>query len=217
MLAASRDKLVARLQAGAQEMRWMELDSIMGRYAGMIGVTSLGAGFAFSAMVELDVPENPSRAEMSWIYAFYMLTAISLICSLYVVSFSAMAIAAGNRLALQGTEQSTTRAVAVLLRNFSQVFVASTIVLLSIIGASMCIVYIKMTDDHLEEATGILFGVGMLFILYSLQRLRNELKILPEEMVTGAVTVGSGANQVDLTQVGIVGSSADIERQKLRG
>ena len=37
MLAASRDKLVARLQAGAQEMRWMELDSIMSRYAGMIG------------------------------------------------------------------------------------------------------------------------------------------------------------------------------------
>merc|ERR1712070_2763 len=106
-------------------------------------------------MVELDVPEQPSKKEMSWIYAFYMLTAISLICSLYVVSFSAMAIAAGNRLALQGTEQSTTRAVAILLRNFSQVFAASTIVLLSIIGASMCIVYIKMTDDHLEEATGV--------------------------------------------------------------
>ena len=108
-----------------------------------------------------------------------MLTAISLICSLYVVSFSAMAIAAGNRLALQGSQQSTTRAVAVLLMNFSRVFVASTVVLLCIIGAAMCIVFIKTQDFHLEEATAILFGVGMVVILFSLHRLKSQVEPSP--------------------------------------
>ena len=101
MLAASRDQVVANLQAGAQDLRWRELDSIMGRYTGMIGVTSLGAGFAFSAMVELDV-DAAAEHSRGWVYAFYFLIAVALVASLYVVSFSAMAIAAGNRLALQG-------------------------------------------------------------------------------------------------------------------
>jgi hypothetical protein len=201
MLAANRDQLVANLQAGAQDLRWRELDSIMGRYTGMIGVVSLGAGFAFSAMVELELPEDPSPATTNWIYSFYMLITVALITSLYVVAYSAMAIAAGNRLALQGNDHSTTRAVAVLLVNFRGVFFGGLMVLLCIIGAGMCIIYIKLQDIHLEEVTGILFLFGALFILYNLYRLRSQLAIRPEEMVTGSVTVGSGGNMVDLTEV----------------
>lgn len=206
MLAANRDQLVANLQAGAQDLRWRELDSVSGRYAGMVGVTSLGAGFAFSAMVELELPENPSPETLRWIYAFYLLITVALVLSLYVVAFSAMSISAGNRLALQGNEKSTTRAVAILLVNFRNVFIGALLVLLCIIGAAMCIVFIKLQDNQLEELTGALFVAGCAFILFSLHRLKQQLEIRKDEMVTGAVTVGSGGNMVDLTQVHVVHS-----------
>lgn len=211
MLAANRDQLIANLQAGAQDLRMLELDRAMGRYTGMVGVTSLSAGFAFSAMVELEMPEQDEFKGplVRWIYAFYMLITIALILSLHVVAFSAVAIGAGSRLALQGDDQSTTRAVAVLLLNFNSVFIAALCALCCIIGAAMCIVYIKLQDNHLEIATGLLFGFGSCFILLSLYRLKKQLSMRPEEMVTGAVTVGSGGNMVDLTNINLMNNRGD--------
>ena len=106
-----------------------------------------------------------------------------------------------------GDDQSTTRAVAVLLVNFRSVFIGGLIVLVSIIGSAMCIVYIKLQDYYLEEITGIMFLLGCAFILFSLQRLKKQLEIRADEMVTGAVQVGASGNMVDLTQINVVRSN----------
>ena len=55
MLAARRDLVVADVMKGARELRYAELENIVQRYTSIITVMSLSAGFAFDAMVELDV------------------------------------------------------------------------------------------------------------------------------------------------------------------
>ena len=99
--------------------------------------------------------------------------------------------------------------MAVLLQNFRSVFIGSFVSMLAIIGAAMCIVWIKLEDYYLEAISGGMFVVGGIFIVYSLHRLRAKLAIRSEEMVTGAVNVGSGGKMVDLTQVALAGRQDD--------
>ena len=58
---------LADTKAGALSLRMLELDNVVQRYTSIIGVTSLAAGFAFSAMVELDHEEyNDETTDALW-------------------------------------------------------------------------------------------------------------------------------------------------------
>ena len=57
MLAADKDRLVARLKQNALTLRQKELEYYVERYSNITTQASILAGFAFDSLVELDITE----------------------------------------------------------------------------------------------------------------------------------------------------------------
>ena len=70
------------MKQGALNLRMLELENVVQRYTSLIGVTSLAAGFAFSGMVELDLPSDPEHLSDTARYAFCTIFYISAACAL---------------------------------------------------------------------------------------------------------------------------------------
>jgi hypothetical protein len=198
MLEAMQSQVLAITKRGSLELRMLELDAIVRRYTSMIGITSLGAGFAFTAMVELDIPEQslddrgtPRDMDVKAAsFLFYIAGSLALLLSLYTVSVSTFAVAAGYRLALQGGEQrSIDRAAAVLLIQFRRVFIAAGSSLVFIIIAAGAVVWIKLKNAGLTTATSIGFAVGILLISLEIKAMSSRLRIASGHVVHGDVKV----------------------------
>ena len=198
MLEAMQNQVLAVTKRGSLELRMLELDGIVRRYTSMIGITSLGAGFAFTAMVELDIPEGQLDADgtprdqdvKAASFLFYIAGSLALLLSLYVVSVSTFAVAAGYRLALQGGEQrSIDRAAAVLLIQFRRVFLAAGFSLVCIIVAAGSVVWIKLKDAGITTATSIGFATGIFLIAFEIKAMSSRLRIASGHIIHGDVKV----------------------------
>lgn len=194
MLAASRDQLLADTKASALSLRMCELDNVVQRYTSIIGVTSLSAGFAFSAMVELDhdeYDENTTDALWYEVHAFYICTSLALLLSLYVVSTSTFAVAAGYRLALKGGQKgSLDRAVAVLLLEFRRVFAASAMAMWLMMAASVCLLWIKVVDTGFIIVSTSIYCIAFVIIGLAMYRLHTRLAIAEGDVIRGDVKAG---------------------------
>lgn len=209
MLAANRDSVLAQLQASTNELRWKELDNIVGRFQNIIAVTGLSAGFSFEAMVHLEIPpaeelnlegevEERTLLITRMVHAFFVLTSLSLILSLYVVSAATFAVSAGYRLALQGSgAEAVNRAVAVLLVEFRFIFVASAVAMVCFMTSAMTVVWIKLEKDayRFEEVATTIFGLGLIVIFASLWRLQSRLTVPADEFVGGDVFIQTASGR----------------------
>ena len=212
MLAANRDQLVAELGVNARELRSKELENAISNYKSLMSATSLAAGFAFAAMVELEHEEilkaRPSLRAV--VGAFYICCSCTLVLALFVVTSSTFAIQAGQRLALKGVKaDSLTRAVAVLNKEFAWIARAGVLAMLCIVGASTCIVYVKLNYDFIgaiELTCTSVFALGTLGIFFKINQLRKALQ--PEGVVGGSMRViGDTGEMIDLTSINVVGHS----------
>ena len=154
MLAADKDLLFADVHQRALELRQIELDALIQRYSSMIAVASICAGFAFSGLVEFELPEVHgeddlmSEEDIKDMHGiFYCMGVAALVLGIYVTVISTLLIAAGYRLALQGgTKHSIDRAVAILRMSFLPVITAGGVSLLCLLLATLALVWIKL--DH---------------------------------------------------------------------
>ena len=178
MLEAQRDQLLAGVKQGALSLRMAELDALSQRFISLISVTSLAAGFAFSAMVEIELPEIDSVHLHVTVYVFYISAAIALSLALYVVVISTFAVITGYRLALLGGQnQSLDRAVAVLLKEFRSVCAAAAAGVLAIVVAAAAIGWVKMQEVGLLIPLSAIYFINVCMIARGLRRVRERMRI----------------------------------------
>ena len=123
MLAASKDTLVAGLKQNALLLRHKELEYYVERYSNITTQASILAGFAFDSLVELEIPNNVYERRPFFVSLYYIAASSTMALSLYTVCVSSFATVYGHRLALQGPTGSVDRAVAVMMKQRTGIFV----------------------------------------------------------------------------------------------
>ena len=203
MLEAQRDQLLAGVKQGALSLRMAELDALSQRFISLISVTSLAAGFAFSAMVEIELPEIDSVHLHVTVYVFYISAAIALSLALYVVVISTFAVITGYRLALLGGQNlSLDRAVAVLLKEFRSVCAAAAAGVLAIVVAAAAIGWVKMQEVGLLIPLSVIYFINVCMIARGLRRVRERMRIDKGAIVHGDATlVSSDGERVNLAEI----------------
>ena len=132
------------------------------------------------------------------VHAFYICTSLALLLSLYVVSTSTFAVAAGYRLALKGGQKgSLDRAVAVLLIEFRRVFAASAMAMWLMMAASVCLLWIKVKDAGFIAISTAMYVIAFVIIGLAMYRLKRRLAIAEGDHVRGDVKVG-GVNLAEV-------------------
>ena len=220
MLEAQRDQLLANVKQGALGLRMTELDALAQRFVSLIGVTSLAAGFAFSAMVEIELPDRRDDGTYAThvhitIYAFYFSAAISFSLAVYVVAISTFAVAASYRLALLGGQnQSLDRAVAVLLIEFRTVVTAAAAGVIALIVSAASIAWVKMQEAGMSLPLCFIYLLNLIAIVLGLRRVRDRLQIEKGALVHGDATLrGAAGDRINLAEVEIPGSPAKLEER----
>jgi uncharacterized membrane protein len=191
--------LLAGVKKDAIELRNKELEFNIERYTNLATQASVIAGFSFESLVELEVPEH-TNVWLSSIYFFFGSLAMSI--SLYVLCIASFACIYGHRLALQGPHGSLEKAVGLMLRYRAHVFTLSGVALMNLVGAAICMSWIKM-----GPAAGFVTTVFLAFavcVAVGMNRMASVFEIPEDEVVTGATKIchatasGSGA-PIDLT------------------
>ena len=132
------------------------------------------------------------------VLAIYICTSLALLLSLYVVSTSTFAVAAGYRLALKGGQKgSLDRAVAVLLIEFRRVFAASVMAMWLMMAASVCLLWIKVKDAGFIAISTAMYVIAFVIIGLAMYRLKRRLAIAEGDHVRGDVKVG-GVNLAEV-------------------
>ena len=146
----------------------------------------------------LHLPRSATPRASGQVHAFYICTSLTLLLSLYVVSTSTFAVAAGYRLALKGGQKgSLDRAVAVLLIEFRRVFAASAMAMWLMMAASICLIWIKVKDNGFVAISTAMYVIAFVITGLAMYRLKIRLAIAEGEHVRGDVQVG-GVNLADL-------------------
>ena len=195
MLAADKDRLIAGAKQTALQLRHKELDYYIERYSNLATQSSILAGFAFDALVELEIPDNGHWKYMEPV--FYTAGSCTMACALYTLCVSSFAMVYGHRLALQGPTGSVERAVAVMMKSRTSIFVSFALAMFFLIVAASAMAWVKM-GDAAAVVTGI-FGLLFLILFCEHQRMKSAFRIDPEQMVQGDVRLQVGVTDVDIS------------------
>ena len=227
MLAASKDQLVAATKQESLGLRQKELEYFVERYSNITTQASIVAGFAFDALVELDITEEMEEKLVkegnTWIQtSYYCAGSMAMALAMYTVCASSFATVYGHRLALQGPTGSVERAVAVMMKQRAVIFATFGLSLISLVLSAIAMAWIKM-GDAAAIVSGI-FGIFFLALLHKHQQMKGLFLIpqartaapprpaLPaksspscppaqEVMVTGDVRLNTGADVVDVSRL----------------
>uniref|UniRef100_A0A7S4C0I1 Uncharacterized protein n=1 Tax=Chrysotila carterae TaxID=13221 RepID=A0A7S4C0I1_CHRCT len=206
MLAADKDTLVAALKQRALDLRQRELDYYVERYSNITTQASIVAGFAFDALVELDVTKEMHddlvRHGREWIeIAFYFSTSLTMAFGLYTVCVSSFATVYGHRLALQGPTGSVERAVAIMMKQRNGIFVTFGLSMLFLVLGAIFMAWIKMG----VSAGGVtaVFGLFFLSLVRKHQDMKHLFNIPLEVMVAGDLRLNAGdvPGSVDISRL----------------
>jgi hypothetical protein len=196
MLAADKDKLIANAKQTALHLRQKELEYYVERYSNLATQASIICGFSFDGLVELEVPAQLEVPE--WVVAiFYISGSCTMALSLYTLSVASFACVYGHRLALQGPSGSVERAVAVMMKSRTSIFVSFSLAMICLIVAASSMAWIKMGMIAAPVITGI-FGLLFLLLFSKHQHMKYAFRIDPERMVRGDVRLHVGSNDVDV-------------------
>ena len=194
MLAADKDRLIASAKQTALQLRHKELDYFIERYSNLATQSSILAGFAFDSLVELEIHDN---GHAKWVDSvFYTAGSCAMAFALYTLCVASFATVYGHRLALQGPTGSVERAVAIMMKHRTSIFVSFALAMISLITAATAMAWIKMG----EAAAGVTGVFGLLFVLlvYKHQEMKYSFRIDPEHMVQGDVRLQVGIADVDV-------------------
>ena len=100
MLAADKDRLVARLKQNALTLRQKELEYYVERYSNITTQASILAGFAFDSLIEITVPEKMQDERKAVVLTYYISASVTMVFAMYTVFTSGFATIYGQRLAL---------------------------------------------------------------------------------------------------------------------
>lgn len=196
MLAADKDRLIASAKQTALQLRHKELDYYIERYSNLATQSSILAGFAFDGLVELEVPKD--NGHPPWMdVVFYVAGSCTMACALYTLCVASFAIVYGHRLALQGPTGSVERAVAVMMKNRTMIFVFFALSIFFLMIAASAMAWIKMGDA--AAAVTAVFGLLFLLLVCKHQQMKHAFRIDPEEMVQGDVRLQVGVTDVDIS------------------
>lgn len=196
MLAADKDRLIASAKQTALQLRHKELDYYIERYSNLATQASILAGFAFDGLVELEIPKD--NGHPNWIDPiFYTAGSCTMAFSIYTLCVASFAIVYGHRLALQGPTGSVERAVAVMMKSRTSIFVSFAAAMLCLIIAASAMAWVKMGDA--AGAVSGIFGVLFVALLCTHQHMKMAFRIHPDEMVQGDVRLQVGATDVDIS------------------
>ena len=165
MLAADKDRLIAGVKLNALQLRHKELDYYVERYSNLATQGSILAGFAFDALVELEIsPAMVAKMQernIQWVEdVFYISGAMTMSFALYTVCVSSFAVVYGHRLALQGPTGSVDRSVAVMMKSRTSIFVSFALALVCLVVCAASMAWIKM-GLAASAVTGVF---GLLFL-----------------------------------------------------
>ena len=207
MLAADKDRLIASAKQNALQLRHKELDYYIERYSNLATQSSILAGFAFDGLVELEIPTDNNHPV--WFDPiFYTAGSCTMAFALYTLCVSSFAIVYGHRLALQGPTGSVERAVAVMMKSRTSIFVSFALSLTSLIVAAVAMAWVKM--GNAAAAVSGIFGVLFIAMIMAHQRMKMAFRIDPEQMVQGDVRLQVGVTDVDIAtlEAGFGGGSS---------
>ena len=201
MLAADKDRLIAGVKQNALQLRHKELDYFVQRYSNLATQSSILAGFAFDALVELEITPAMHQTlvdhNATWVEdCFYISGSATMAFALYTVCVASFACVYGDRLALQGPTGSVDRAVAVMMKSRTSIFVSFAFSMLCLIVAASSMAWIKMGVSA-AAVTGI-FVLLFVFLLFKHQHMKSAFRIDPELMVQGDVRLQVGPTDVDI-------------------
>ena len=179
MLAADKDRLVARLKQNALTLRQKELEYYVERYSNITTQASILAGFAFDSLVELDITEAMEQTltdrGLHWMQtAYYISASMTMAFALYTLCVSAFATVYGHRLALQGPQGSHDVAVETLRHESVLIFVAFGLSLVSMIVCACAMAVIAFGPG--AAAACAVFMTSLLAQAWRLCVLTSELK-----------------------------------------
>ena len=195
MLAADKDRLIASAKQTALQLRHKELDYYIERYSNLATQSSIIAGFAFDALVELEIPRG---SHARWVEsAYYTAGSCTMAFALYTLCVTSFAIVYGHRLALQGPTGSVERAVAVMMKSRISIFVSFALAMFCLIAAAIFMAWVKMGDAS-AGVTGV-FGILLLVLVCKHQEMKVAFRIEPEQMVQGDVRLQVGITDVDVS------------------
>uniref|UniRef100_A0A7S0HG64 Transmembrane protein n=1 Tax=Phaeocystis antarctica TaxID=33657 RepID=A0A7S0HG64_9EUKA len=215
MLAASKDTLVAGLKQNALMLRHKELEYYVERYSNITTQASILAGFAFDSLVELEIPSNVYESRAAVVTIYYIAASCTMALSLYTVCVSSFATVYGHRLALQGPTGSVDRAVAVMMKQRTGIFVTFGVAMVFLVIAAIAMAWIKMDFAHCnEDGTGCKVGNGVtpsivtgIFVLFFValvwkhQNMKALFKIGAANMVQGDVRLMASTTEVDIANI----------------
>lgn len=204
MLAADKDRLVAALKQNALELRQKELNYYVERYSNITTQASIVAGFAFDSLVELDISkdlrEDLREHQREWVeIVYYAAAALTMAFALYTVCVSSFATVYGHRLALQGPTGSVERAVAVMMKQRTIVFVTFGISMCCLVVAAIAMAWIKM--GYAAAGVTAVFAIFLLSLLRKYNQMQTLFRIPQEHMVQGDVRVNAGNASVDISRL----------------
>jgi len=196
MLAADKDRLIAGVKQNALQLRHKELDYYIERFSNLATQSSIIAGFAFDSLVELEVSREIPHAR--WVESvYYTAGSCTMAFALYTLCVSSFATVYGHRLALQGPTGSVERAVAVMMKSRTSIFVSFALSMFCLIIAASAMAWVKM-GDAAGVITGV-FGLLLITLLYKHQQMKYAFMIEPEQMVQGDVRLQVGMSDVDIS------------------
>jgi len=215
MLAASKDTLVAGLKQNALLLRHKELEYYVERYSNITTQASILAGFAFDSLVELEIPSNVYESRAAVVTIYYIAASCTMALSLYTVCVSSFATVYGHRLALQGPTGSVDRAVAVMMKQRTGIFVTFGVAMVFLVIAAIAMAWIKMDFAHCnEDGTGCKVGNGVtpsivtgIFVLFFVvlvwkhHNMKALFKIGAANMVQGDVRLMASTTEVDIANI----------------
>ena len=195
MLAADKDRLIASAKQTALQLRHKELDYYIERYSNLATQASILAGFAFDGLVELEIPKDNNHPV--WFDPiFYTAGSCTMAFALYTLCVASFAIVYGHRLALQGPTGSVERAVAVMMKSRTSIFVSFALSLTSLIVAAVAMAWVKMGDA--AAVVSAIFAILFVLMVGAHQHMKAAFRIDPEQMVQGDVRLQVGMTDVDV-------------------
>jgi len=149
MLAASKDKVLAELKQQSLCLRQLELEYYIKRYANIATQCVIIAGFAYDSLVEISISARMQEERPAVCTVYYAASSCTMAFAMYTVYVASFSTVFGHRLALQGPLGSVDRAVAVMMKQRTSIFVTFGLALLSLVASAVTMAWTR------RDATGI--------------------------------------------------------------
>lgn len=209
MLAADKDILVADIKVATLVLRQKELDYYVQRYSNIGTQSIILAGFAFDALVETTIEQKIQDKRPAVVTVFWVSAATTMAFAVFTTYVSFFSTVYGQRLALQGPTGSVEKAVAVMMRQRTSIFVTFGLALTSLVVTAVTMSWLMM--DQQGEAVAhetpttvtVIFFLFFLALLWKNQYMKGVFYIPAEFMVQGDVrlNLGRGAAEVDCSRL----------------